>query len=150
MDKINDLKLENWVQKIKTRQQNGNTEVFDPVRRKYVILNPEEMVRQALLKFLMEEKKIPRSRMSVEKQFLVQGLKKRFDLLIFDDQAKPWMIVELKSFGVNIDQQTIDQAGWYNFKLQAPYLLISNGKQSIAFEANFQSGTTRMLTELPL
>jgi hypothetical protein len=150
MDKINDLKLENWVQKIKTRQQNGKTEVFDPVRRKYVILNPEEMVRQALLKFLMEEKKIPRSRMSVEKQFLVQGLKKRFDLLIFDDQAKPWMIVELKSFGVNIDQQTIDQAGWYNFKLQAPYLLISNGKQSIAFEANFQSGTTRILTELPL
>lgn len=147
---VKDLKLENWVPQLKTRQHNGKMEVFDPVRRRYVMLNPEEVVRQALLRFLMEEKKIPRTRMSVEKQFLIQGLKKRFDLLIFDDQAKPWMIVELKSFGVNIDQKTMDQAGWYNFKLQAPYLLISNGKQSFAYEADFQSGTTRMLSELPL
>ncbi|HRQ30972.1 MAG TPA: type I restriction enzyme HsdR N-terminal domain-containing protein [Saprospiraceae bacterium] len=145
-----DLSFEPWVKLLKTRQHVGKMEVYDPVRRKYIHLNQEELVRQAIIRFMMDVKGIPRTRMAVEKQFLVNGLKKRFDLLIFDHNAMPFMIVEVKAFSVKLAQITMDQAGWYNFELRAPYLLISNGVQSFVYEIDFPNNTAKMLNELPL
>jgi len=144
------LSFEPWVKQLKTRENQGKMELYDPIRRKYIQLSPEELVRQAIIRFMMDGKGIPRTRMAVEKQFTVNGLKKRFDLLIFDNNASPLMIVEVKAFSVKLAQVVMDQAGWYNFKLQAPYLLISNGIQSYVYEIDFIHNTARMLDELPL
>ncbi len=143
------LNLKSYISKLRIHGEEKKL-VYDPVRRRYVHLSPEELVRQAVLCFLMDEKGVPRSRIAVEKQILVNGQKKRFDLLIFDHAAQPLMIVEVKSFQVRIDQSTADQVGWYNFKLQAPFLLITNGEQSFAFEAEFASQSTKMLAKFPL
>lgn len=144
------LSFEPWVKQLKTRENLGKMEVYDPLRRKYIHLSQEELVRQAIIRFMMDERGIPRTRIAVEKQFVVNGLRKRFDLLIFDDNARPLMIVEVKAFSVKLAQITMDQAGWYNFKIQAPYLLISNGNQVYIYEMDFEGNTTKMLNEFPL
>lgn len=103
------------------------TLIFDELRKKYIILTPEEWVRQHFVQFLIQKKNYPRSLIAIEKQLTINNLKKRSDILIFSSNGLPNIIVECKAPNVKITQSAFDQIARYNLKLQANFLIVSNG-----------------------
>lgn len=101
--------------------------IFDKLRKKFVMLTPEEWVRQNFVMFLSEEKKYPPGYFKIETGHVYNELQKRTDLLIYDRNLKPWMIVEFKSFEVEISQETFYQVARYNLSFDVPYLVVTNG-----------------------
>lgn len=101
--------------------------IFDIIRKKYVVLTPEEWVRQHMIHYLIKEKNYPKSLIAVEKKVTVNKLTKRTDILIFNTVGLPEIIVECKAPSIKINQDTFDQIARYNLKLEANYLIVSNG-----------------------
>lgn len=101
--------------------------IFDIVRKKYMVLTPEEWVRQHIVHFLIEEKNYPISLIAVEKKIIVNKLTKRTDILVFNANGVPNIIVECKAPSVKITQDAFDQIARYNLKLKANYLIVTNG-----------------------
>ena len=101
--------------------------VFDPVRQKNVALTPEELLRQLVLQFLLQEKQYPPGRIRVEIGITLNGLQKRCDIVVFDAALRPWLLVECKSPKVKLTQTAFEQAARYNMQLQAPFLAVTNG-----------------------
>ncbi|MFT4683674.1 MAG: hypothetical protein ACI863_000266 [Flavobacteriales bacterium] len=101
--------------------------IFDKIRKKYVVLTPEEWVRQNFVAYLITEKKYPISLIAVEKQLIVNNLKKRFDILVFNTDGLPKIIVECKAPSIKISQNTFDQISRYNLVLNAEILIVTNG-----------------------
>ncbi len=104
-----------------------NTEIFDSIRKKYVALTPEEWVRQNFVRYLIEEKKFPKSLIAIEKEIVVNRMKKRGDIVVYNRELKPILIVECKAPTVKITQATFDQVARYNLSLNVEYLIITNG-----------------------
>lgn len=129
------------------RENDGRTEVFDPIRKKWLVLTPEERVRQQLILFLLNMKKIPASHISVERAITVNGLTKRYDLVVFAPEGNPWMVVECKAPEVEITQAVIEQAGRYNKTLRAPILGVTNGSTHYLFTIDFETEEIRPLTD---
>lgn len=123
--------------------------VFDPIRKKEVILTPEELLRQLLLLYLLEEMKYPAHRIRSEIGIEVNGLKKRCDIVVFDAEVKPWLLVECKSPKVALTQQVFEQAARYNMRLQAPYLAITNGLATFCCSLNFEQSSFEYLDSFP-
>jgi len=111
---------------LKLRNQNGSEQVFDPIRKKWVAFTEEEKVRQFFILQLINELKIPASLISVERKISVNGLSKRYDIVVYKD-AKPWMVVECKAPDVPLTQEVLDQAGRYNQTLNAEIIGVTNG-----------------------
>lgn len=131
----------------KQREKDGRTEVFDPIRKKWLVLTPEERVRQQLILFLLNIKKIPVSHLSVEKAITVNGMTKRYDLVVFGEDLKPQMVIECKAPDVEITQAVIEQAGRYNKTLRAPILGVTNGSTHYFFTIDFETEEIRPLTD---
>ena len=125
---------------IKQRIIAENREFFDPVRKRWVPATPEEEVRQQFIQFLLTVKKIPSSHLSVEREITVNGLSRRYDLVVFDEEGKPWMVVECKAPHVKLTQEVMEQAGRYNKTLRAPIIGITNGKENKFFRVDFETG----------
>ncbi len=115
-----------------TRISAGKQQVFCVVRKKWILLTPEEWVRQNLIQFMHITLRYPLSLMAIEKQLQLGELKKRFDIVIYKEQ-KPYLLIECKEPEVRINQKTLDQALRYNIQLQAPYFIISNGNETYGF-----------------
>jgi hypothetical protein len=133
--------------KVKT-DENANY-VFDIIRKKYVVLTPEEWVRQHLVHYLIHEKKYPSSLLSIEKGLEVNGLKKRFDLLAYTNSGTPLLLAECKSPSMKLSQQTFDQIAHYNITFKVKHLLVTNGLQHMmcVFEPDFSS--YRFIQDIP-
>lgn len=115
-------------------KQEGRKEyIFDGLRRKWVLLTPEEWVRQNFISFLQNTMQYPSSLIAVEKQLTLGELKKRFDILVYDRDARPWMIIECKEMDVQLDESVLEQALRYNISFRAPYLVITNGTYCFGF-----------------
>jgi hypothetical protein len=108
----------------RVEKQEGKLKIFDAVRKKFVVLTPEEWVRQHVLKYLNEEKKIPISLMAVEKEINYNNQKKRFDVLIYNSKAKPVFMVECKSPEVEILQDVFNQMFTIRFMVLIFYWLL--------------------------
>ena len=108
-------------------KKNEKPFIFDDLRKKFVALTPEEWVRQHFIRFLINVKHYPASLIAIEKQLVINGLKKRCDAVVYSRNAEPLMIIEFKATTVSIAQQTFDQAAVYNSKLKVDYFIISNG-----------------------
>jgi hypothetical protein len=130
-------------------EKHGKAVIFDEIRRKWIILTPEEWVRQHFLKFLTSERQFPGTLIAVEKKILINGLPQRFDLLVYNRQGNPLLIAEFKAPDVGINQGVFDQAFRYNSALLAPYYLISNGINHFFCKVNFEGKTTEYLNEIP-
>lgn len=117
---------------------NGKERVYDPIRKKFVALTPEEWVRQHIIHHMVFEKKYPTSLIAVERGIAIAGVMKRFDILIYK-QATPWMIVECKSENIEINHQSLQQILAYNASLKASYLSITNGKTLHCYDIAKQS-----------
>ena len=127
----------------------GKVEVFDIVRKKYVILQPEEMVRQLVVQYLILQKNAPLSKMRVEMGLTVNELMKRCDILIYDKNIQPFFLVECKAANIRIDQTTFDQIARYNLPLQVPYLLVTNGITTYCCHINEDKTGWQFLSEIP-
>lgn len=122
--------------------------VFDILRKKWIVLTPEELVRQLSLTYLIENFNISKNRFKVEKGITVNDLHKRYDYVLYDKGQKPMVLVECKSFKIKLNQKVIEQASRYNLLLKAPYIWITNGEDHLFFEINHQNKSTRQISSL--
>jgi hypothetical protein len=124
--------------------------IFDSVRKKFVWLTPEEWVRQNFIRFLIQEKKYPRTLMAVEKQIVLNQKMFRFDLLVYRRNGTPFLIAEFKAPTVKISQETFDQVVRYNRGLKVERIIVSNGMQHFACAIDYTSGSYLFLKEIPV
>ncbi|MEO1451456.1 MAG: type I restriction enzyme HsdR N-terminal domain-containing protein [Bacteroidota bacterium] len=110
--------------------------VYDVIRRKWVVLQPEEWVRQHLVHYLVRAKGVSPNLVSVEKEIRYRELRKRFDVVVFDRAGKPFILCEVKAPDVPVNQDTLNQIARYNESLQAPHLLLTNGRMLAFFSRN--------------
>ena len=118
----------------------GKAGLYDVFRKKFVLLTPEEWVRQHLLHYLVNEKGFPPHLISVEKELLVEGQKRRYDAVVYDAHFQPMLLIECKAPQVAITQAVFDQAARYNRTLDIPYILVSNGLQHLMAKVDHQAG----------
>ena len=116
----------------KIKSEAGKEYIFDGIRKRWILLTPEEWVRQNFLQYMVLTKKYPASLIAIEKEIELVDLKKRFDIVLYKN-AKPWMIVECKETAVTLDRRVLDQVLRYNMSLKLPYMVITNGSYCYAF-----------------
>ena len=133
----------------KIRTINYRQEIYDPVRHKYVVLTPEEWVRQHLILYLSLIKKFPLSVMGVEKQLMLNKQPKRFDLVVFSRNGSPYLLVECKAPGVEITEKAFDQAARYNMLLKAEYFFITNGLDHYTCRIDYENKQYVFIEEIP-
>ena len=114
-----------------------------------MVAEKEELVRQVLLLHFTEGLHYPKAKIAVEKMIVVNGLKRRFDILVYDPATAPFLLVECKAPDVNISEATFRQIAYYNLPLQVPYLLVSNGRLSYCCQINFEQENFQFLAALP-
>lgn len=123
--------------------------IFDVIRKKFIILTPEEWVRQHTVQFLLEEKKYPKSYINVEKLIKVNDTSKRYDIAVFKPNGELFLLIECKAPEVPISQNTFDQIARYNLKLKAEYLMVTNGLNHYFCQMDFENEKYVFLKELP-
>ena len=135
--------------KFRIKNSENNTHIFDVIRKKFVVLQPEEWVRQHCVQYLIQEKKYPISLINVEKVVLINGLRKRYDIVIFNPDGSLALIVECKAPEVKISQSVFDQIARYNRILKAPYLMVTNGINHYFCTMNHDLESYDFLESLP-
>ena len=108
--------------------------IFDVVRHQWIVLTPEEWIRQNFLQYLIQVKNYPPSLLSIEKMISLGELKKRCDIVVYDRNALPWMIIECKEMNVALNPKVLEQILRYHITLPAKYLVITNGSYCYGFE----------------
>lgn len=144
-----ELHLLDKLQNISMQIKNGRQCVFDPIRKKWLVFQPEELVRQLLIQFIILERKYPIAKLQVEKAIWVHSRYRRFDLLVYSQEVTPWMIVECKSPEITITQAVFDQIAAYNLALQAPYLVVTNGKSTFCAIMDTSTQSWKFLQDIP-
>ncbi|MFZ4725455.1 MAG: type I restriction enzyme HsdR N-terminal domain-containing protein [Paludibacter sp.] len=131
------------------KKQNDKTVIFDSQRKRFVSLTPEEWVRQNFIRFLIQEKGYPAAYIAIEKQLNYNGMKKRCDAILYNEDAQPVLIIELKSPNIAISQATFDQVAVYNAKLKVDFFMISNGIEHYCCRVNLENAKYEFFSEIP-
>ena len=134
---------------VNLKKSEGKVWIFDGIRKKYILLTPEEWVRQHLINYFIDHLKYPKSLINVERGLHYNQLQKRSDITVFDRSGAPWMIVECKSPEISLDQKSILQVAVYNSDVQAKYVSVSNGLKHICYEAKAEVKDVILLNEFP-
>lgn len=121
---------------LRLKDEGQSKQIFDSVRKRFVALTPEEWVRQHFIHFMINEKKYPASLMGVEMLVRMNELSQRADIVVYQRDGKPWLIVECKAPQITINQDTFYQAARYNITLQVPYIVITNGIEHYCLHFN--------------
>lgn len=131
------------------KKEEGQVCIFDQIRKKYVVLNPEEWVRQHFVNFLIYEKQVPSGLIMLEKNLVYNKMNRRPDIVAHDRQGKPLFIVECKAPEVKISQDTFDQIVRYNSVLRVPYLIVTNGLNHYCCRMDYEHSTYNFLADIP-
>ena len=123
------------------RKEEGKVWIFDIIRKKYIILTPEEWVRQHFIHYLIDQFKYPRSLFRVESGLTYNKLHKRSDIVIHNRHGKPWMLIECKSPVIKLTQKAFNQVAVYNMTIGARYVAVTNGMAQFCFEAIDKPGS---------
>ena len=123
--------------------------IFDCIRKKFVILQPEEWVRQHCILYLINVEKYPISLINVEKEVIVNGLKKRYDIVVYNSNGNIQLIVECKAPEITINQSTFDQIAQYNRTLRSQYLMVTNGLNHYYCQMDFENERYNFLKNIP-
>lgn len=135
--------------KLDIEYTNSEKYIFDIIRKRYMVLTPEEVVRQLIIHYLIEEKAYPKNKIKVEKGLKVNTMDKRCDILIFDEDFEPILLVECKSAKVKVDQKVFEQIGRYNMTYKVPYLLVTNGPITYCSYISQKEKSFQFLREIP-
>lgn len=133
----------------KLKKAEGKFWIFDVLRKKYMVLTPEEWVRQHFVHYLLTELKYPRALIKVEGGLSYNQLQKRSDIVVFDREGKPWMLIECKSPDEVVGDNTLRQASVYNKTLRANYLVVTNGLKHLCYRIHWTESRTEALSILP-
>ncbi len=131
------------------KNSENKVSVFDDIRKKFVVLTPEEWVRQHTVQFLLQQKKYPKSYINVEKRVTVNDINKRYDAVVFEPDGTIFLLVECKAPEIKITQDTFDQIARYNLKLTAKYLMVTNGLNHYFCQMDFEKQEYVFLKDLP-
>jgi predicted type IV restriction endonuclease len=131
------------------KNSENKVSIFDEIRKKFILLTPEEWVRQHVVEFLLVEKKYPKSFINVEKKVKVNGMNKRYDVVVFNSDGSIFLLIECKAPEIIIDQKTFDQIARYNLSLNAQYLMVTNGLNHYFCQMDFENEKYTFLKELP-
>jgi hypothetical protein len=123
--------------------------IFDLIRKKFIVLTPEEWVRQHVVIYLINDKKYPQSHINVEKQIVINGLKKRYDIVVFNTDGTIHLLVECKAPEIKISQETFDQIARYNLDLDATYLMVTNGTSHFYCQMSKSDEKYQFLKQIP-
>ncbi|HTN45603.1 MAG TPA: type I restriction enzyme HsdR N-terminal domain-containing protein [Flavipsychrobacter sp.] len=134
---------------LRLKQGQEKTNVYDIIRKKWLVLTPEEHVRQYLLHHLISKRKYPQALIAVERKIQAGERFKRFDIVVFSREHQPWMLVECKEPDVNISENTLFQLLNYQRVVQAQYWVLSNGHQTLCADARDISNI-KWMEELPV
>ena len=130
-------------------RQDETLKVWDDLRRKWVRLTPEEWVRQHFIHFLIDHLGYPAQLLGNEVGLSLGGSKLRVDSMLYDTQLRPKMLIEYKAPSVALSQQVLEQALRYNYKLEVPYLILSNGLEHVAYYINYEDQSYTILDHIP-
>ena len=131
------------------KNSENKVSIFDEIRKKFILLTPEEWVRQHVVQFLLQDKKYPKSYINVEKLIKINELSKRYDGVVFQPNGEIFLLIECKAPEVPISQQTFDQIARYNLVLKAKYLMVTNGLNHYFCQMDFENEKYVFLKELP-
>jgi predicted type IV restriction endonuclease len=131
------------------KEEGGKLSIFDALRKKFLILTPEEWVRQHVIYYLITYKQYPKSLISLEKGLKYNQIQKRFDILVLDRKGNPFLLVECKAPEIKISQKTAEQIAVYNQTIGAKYLAVSNGNQHLCLSYEGNSKSYEQLREFP-
>jgi hypothetical protein len=123
--------------------------IFDEIRKKFIIITPEEWVRQHVVQFLLQDKKFPKSHINVEKLLKINDLNKRYDVVVYNSDGSIFILVECKAPEIKISQHTFDQIARYNMTLNAEYLMVTNGLNHYFCKMDYENEKYDFLPELP-
>lgn len=128
------IKIDYPAHSFRIKKENSLEFIFDECRKSWLRLTPEEWVRQNFLQYLVQVKKYPSSLIAIEKEILLGELKKRFDILVYDQQHQPWMMIECKEMNIAIDEKVLQQILRYNMAVPVRYMIITNGTYCVGYE----------------
>ncbi len=143
------LSLLNYTSQLRLSEREGTKYVYDVIRKKDIVLLPEEMVRQCILLYLLNEVGISQNHIRVEKGIKVNGLFRRSDIIIYDRNALPKMIIEVKRPEHAISQKVLNQVAMYNIPLQVPYLMVSNGRENYICKLDYENNSYEFVKSFP-
>ncbi|MGB0895762.1 MAG: type I restriction enzyme HsdR N-terminal domain-containing protein [Flavobacteriaceae bacterium] len=135
--------------KFRFKNSENKLSIFDVIRKKFIIITPEEWVRQHCVQFLIQEKHYPKSLINVEKELFVNGQKKRYDIVVFHPNGNINILIECKAPKVTITQTTFDQIARYNLTLNANVLMVTNGLQHYYCQMDFEEKRYNFLVDIP-
>ena len=142
-----ELKLPTYDPRIRRRDE--RIEIFDPIRKKFIVLTPEEWVRQHFVNYLISHLKYPRSLIKLESGLKYNSLQKRSDILVYNRSSQPFMLVECKAVEIKLTQKVIEQIAVYNHIISASYIVITNGISHYCYKINHESRNYEVLEHLP-
>ncbi len=131
----------------KLKKQNGLSYLFDPIRKKWIVLTPEEWVRQNFIQFLIQKQNFPSSLIALEKEIKLGELKKRFDVLIYNSGHQPLMMIECKAPSIVLNDTVLQQVLRYNISTPVNYLVITNGDSTYGWVRN--NNDLQLMDEIP-
>ena len=131
------------------KNKENKISIFDVIRKRFVILQPEEWVRQHCIHYLIDYKGYPKSLINIEKELIINSLRKRYDIVVFNSDGSIHLIVECKAPTININQNVFDQIALYNLSLNATYLMISNGINHYYCQMDFKKEKYHFLKDIP-
>lgn len=134
---------------LKMVRKDGKSMIFDILRRRFVVLTPEEWVRQHFVHFLLEHKGYPAACIGNEISLSLNGTQKRCDSVVYDTDAAPLMIIEYKRPHVSVTQKVFEQISRYNIEMRVRWLVVSNGLQHYCCHIDYETGTYRYLPDIP-
>ena len=133
----------------KIRKNGSLMEIYDPLRRKFIALTPEEWVRQHFVNWLISDKEYPTSLMANEAGIKLNSLTRRCDTVVYNQHLDPLMIIEYKESNISITQDVFDQVVRYNTVLKVPYIVVSNGVNHYCCKMNYEKQSYDFLTDIP-
>jgi hypothetical protein len=143
------LNFLSFVDSLQIKTQDQKRYIFDPIRKKWLVLQPEEFVRQLMVQYLLQEKGYNRNRIAIERGIKVNGLAKRCDILVFDQDLQPLILIECKAPEIPLSADVFHQMAVYNMQLHVPYLMMSNGTSSYIGKIDVENQQYTLLEDLP-
>jgi hypothetical protein len=124
---------------VRVKSEKGEVFIFDQFRKRWLVLTPEEWVRQHLINYLVVEKKYPASVIAIEREILLNDVKKRFDVVVYNKQMEPALVIECKAPFIELDNLVVAQVQRYNLVLTAKYIMITNGLSELVLDKENKS-----------
>jgi hypothetical protein len=131
------------------KKAEGKVWIFDVIRKRFIVLTPEEWVRQHFVNYIVTELRYPKALIKIETGLIYNKLSKRSDIIVYNRQGMPWMVIECKASDQKLSQQTLEQVAMYNTSMKAKYIVVTNGLQHLCCEINWDDKLTTLMTSFP-